>query len=39
MLSKNSGAGFLSKILNPKNFTSLQTLEKNANHSNVYVQT
>ena len=36
-LAKGSGAGFLSNIVNPKNFLSLQTIEKDNNSTNVYI--
>jgi len=38
-LSKASGAGILSSIMNPKNVASVQTIQVNSNSSNVYVQT
>jgi len=37
--SKASGAGYLSQILNPRNFSSLKTLEVNNSQSNLYVET
>mmetsp|Transcript_24582 Transcript_24582/g.38143 ORF Transcript_24582/g.38143 Transcript_24582/m.38143 type:complete len:262 (-) Transcript_24582:2286-3071(-) len=37
--SKASGAGYLTKILNPRNFSSLKTLEVNNSQSNLYVET
>lgn len=38
-LSKATGAGFLSSIMNPKNVASVQTIQVGNNSSNVYVQT
>jgi hypothetical protein len=36
--SKQSGAGVLSKMLNPKNFSSLRTLDAGDNTSRLYVE-
>ena len=38
-LSKASGAGLLSNILNPKTVTSVQTIQRGRNVSNIYVNT
>jgi hypothetical protein len=37
--SKASGAGVLTSILNPKNYTKLMTLDTGNNTSRVYVET
>jgi len=38
-LSRASGAGYLSAIMNPKNVCSMQTIDINNKMSNVYIQT
>ena len=38
-LSRASGAGLLSSIMNPRNVASLRTMQVGSNSSNVYVQT
>lgn len=38
-LSKASGAGLLSNILNPNKVTSVQTIQRGKNFSNIYVNT
>ena len=38
-LSKVSGAGLLSNILNPNKVTSVQTIQRGRNVSNIYVNT
>lgn len=38
-LSKASGAGLLSNILNPNKVTSVQTIQRGRNVSNIYVNT